>query len=93
MSDGGSEIEETEVYHPAVADENCGADANRALDAGEIGRLRVVLENLEALEQMLHTLIRDQTNLAEAVAAFATRTERHQNQNMDEIKANQTLLH
>ncbi|KAE9165652.1 hypothetical protein PF005_g29513, partial [Phytophthora fragariae] len=88
-----SEHDEAEINGPVDARENGREENNRPLDAGEIGRLRLVLENLEALEQTLHTLIRDQTSLTEAVAAFATRTERRQNQNMEQIKANQALLH
>ncbi|KAE8897176.1 hypothetical protein PF003_g18803 [Phytophthora fragariae] len=88
-----SEHDEAEINGPVDARENGREENNRPLDAGEIGRVRLVLENLEALEQTLHTLIRDQTSLTEAVAAFATRTERRQNQNMEQIKANQALLH
>ncbi|KAF4130094.1 hypothetical protein GN958_ATG20711 [Phytophthora infestans] len=69
------------------------AKDTRPLDAEEIDRLRLVLSNLEALEQILHTLTRDQTSLTEAVAVFATRTEQRQSQNMEQIKANQALLH
>ncbi|GMG15282.1 unnamed protein product [Phytophthora fragariaefolia] len=92
MSDVGSEHDEAEINGPVDGRENGREENNRPLDAGEIGRLRLVLENLEALEQTLHTLIRDQTSLTEAVVAFATRTERRQNQNMEQIKANQALL-
>ncbi|KAF4028592.1 hypothetical protein GN244_ATG19725 [Phytophthora infestans] len=57
------------------------AGDTRSLDAEEIDRLRLVLSNLEALY------------LTEAVAVFATRTDRRQSQNMEQIKAKQALLH
>ncbi|KAF4141617.1 hypothetical protein GN958_ATG09195 [Phytophthora infestans] len=79
MSDVGSELDV--------------AGDTRPRDAEEIDRLRLVLSNLEALEQTLHTPTRDQTSLTEAVAVFATRTEQRQRQNMEQIKPNQALLH
>lgn len=70
-----------------------GLDHAVPLSNEEIGKLRLVIDNLEALESTLHTLTRDQSNLTEAVSDFATRTEHRQIENMNQIKANQALLH